>query len=124
MVPLFFADWLDVVFVHFRVDAARLQAAVPLELDRYAGDAFVSLVAFTQDRLRPARGGRFAQWLATPLGRHEFLNVRTYVRYGQTRGIYFIAEWIPNRLAVLIGPRLYGLPYHLGRLRYRRDRRE
>jgi len=33
-----------------------------------------------------------------------------------TRGIFFIAEWIPNRLAVLIGPRMYGLPYRLGRL--------
>jgi hypothetical protein len=33
-------------------------------------------------------------------------------------GIFFLSEWIPNRLAVLIGPRLYGLPYRLGQLRY------
>src|SRR4051812_28636534 len=112
--PLFAADWLDVIFVHFRVDAARLH--VPLELDTYRGDAYVSLVAFTQRDLRPFAGGRIARLLATPLAEHEFLNVRTYVRRGETRGSFFIAEWIPNRLATLIGPRVYGLPYRLGRL--------
>jgi uncharacterized protein YqjF (DUF2071 family) len=42
------------------------------------------------------------------------------VRHGDTRGIFFLAEWIPNRLAALIGPRTYGLPYRVGRLRYER----
>lgn len=56
-----------------------------------------------------------------PLARHEFLNLRTYVRNGDERGIYFVSEWIPNRLAAYIGPRAYGLPYRLGKLRYRGD---
>ncbi|MEO6434366.1 MAG: DUF2071 domain-containing protein [Tepidisphaeraceae bacterium] len=116
--PLFIADWLDVIFVHFRVDAGRLAGIVPLPLDLHRGEAFVSLVAFTQSRLRPARGGRVGELLLAPLARHEFLNVRTYVRRGDVRGIFFLAEWIPNRLATLIGPRMYGLPYRLGRLRY------
>jgi uncharacterized protein YqjF (DUF2071 family) len=64
--------------------------------------------------------------LAAPLAHHAFLNVRTYVRVGserggRERGIYFIAEWIPNRLAALVGPPLYGLPYRVGRLRYAHD---
>ena len=56
-----------------------------------------------------------------PLARHEFLNLRTYVRHGDVRGIYFLAEWIPNYLASLIGPRTYGLPYRLGELTYAND---
>lgn len=116
---LFIADWIDAVFLHFRIDPSDLQPAVPLELDCFDGDAFVSLVAFTQRNLRPTVGGRIAAWLATPLASHEFLNVRTYVRCGDGRGIFFLAEWIPNRLACLIGPRTYGLPYRLGRLSYR-----
>jgi uncharacterized protein YqjF (DUF2071 family) len=68
--------------------------------------------------LRPTIGGALAAWLATPLATHEFLNVRTYVRHNNTRGIFFLAEWIPNRLACLIGPRTYGLPYRLGKLDY------
>src|SRR5213079_2093177 len=89
-------------------------------LDLLDGEAFVSLVAFTQRRLRPSLGGRIAAWLSSPLASHEFFNVRTYVRHRDDRGIFFLAEWIPNRLAVLIGPRTYGLPYRLGRLRYRK----
>jgi uncharacterized protein len=117
---LFIADWLDAAFVHFRIDPKILQPLIPLPLDCFDGDACVSLVAFTQRNLRPTIGGALAARLATPLATHEFLNVRTYVRHGpaRTRGIFFLAEWIPNRLACLIGPRTYGLPYRLGKLDY------
>ena len=123
--PWFIADWLDVVFIHLRVPADALQPSVPLELDRFDRQAYVSLVAFTQARLRPAIAGvvgRAAKLVTSPIARHEFLNCRTYVRHaGGARGIYFVAEWIPNRLAALIGPRTYGLPYRVGRIAYHRD---
>jgi alginate O-acetyltransferase complex protein AlgI len=122
--PLFKADWLDALFIHFQLDAAILQPHVPLELDLCQGRAYVSLAAFTQDRLRPSIGGRLTEWLSGPLGHHEFLNLRTYVRHGDDRGIFFLAEWIPNRLATLLGPLLYGLPYRLGRLQYDRAARQ
>jgi uncharacterized protein len=121
MKTLFLADWLNVVFMHFRADAAALQKVVPLEVERFDGNAYISFVAFTQSRLRFAAGGRVVEPFTAPLARHEFFNVRTYVRDGDRHGIFFLAEWIPNRLAVLIGPRMYGLPYRLGRLRYRND---
>src|SRR5688500_16778179 len=118
---LFTADWRDAVFIHFEVDPCALQRAVPFDLDTRDGRAYVSLVAFTQRNLRPAMGGAVAAWLVSPMAHHEFLNLRTYVRVGRERGIHFLAEWIPNRLAILVGPRTYGLPYRLGRLRYRAD---
>ena len=118
---LFTADWRDVVFIHFEVDPRALQRAVPFDLDTRDGRAYVSLVAFTQRNLRPSVGGPVAAWLVSPLAHHAFLNLRTYVRVGSERGIHFLAEWIPNRLAVLVGPRTYGLPYRLGRLWYRAD---
>jgi alginate O-acetyltransferase complex protein AlgI len=121
--PLLKADWLDALFIHFQLDPAILQPHVPLELDLYQGRAYVSLVAFTQHRLRPCAGGRTIEWLSRPLAHHEFFNLRTYVRRGDERGIFFLAEWIPNRLATLLGPRLYGLPYRLGQLRYDRTAR-
>jgi uncharacterized protein YqjF (DUF2071 family) len=121
---MFIADWLDVIFVHFRIAPEKLAPLVPLPLDLYRGDAYVSLVAFTQSRLRPTMGGRFGEMLVSPLAQHEFLNVRTYVRHGGNRGIFFMAEWIPNHLAAFIGPRTYGLPYRLGRLKYDGMRRE
>jgi uncharacterized protein YqjF (DUF2071 family) len=120
--PLFVADWDDVAFVHFAFLPREIQPLVPFELDLFEGSAYVSLVAFTQRHLRPRVGGRFARMLSAPLASHPFLNVRTYVRRGDETGIHFLCEWIPNRLATLLGPPLYGLPYRLGRLTYRYDR--
>jgi uncharacterized protein YqjF (DUF2071 family) len=120
--PLLVADWTDAVFVHFAVEPQVLQPHVPFELDLYEGKAYVSLVAFTQERLRPRIGGRLSAALSAPLATHHFLNVRTYVRVGNRPGIYFLCEWIPNRLAALLGPTLYGLPYRLARLTYARCR--
>ena len=116
--PLFRADWVDVLFVHYAVEPQVLRRQVPLELDLFDGRAYMSLVAFTQEGLRPRAGGRAAALLSRPLASHPFLNLRTYVRYGLESGIYFLREWIPNRLAAAVGPPLYGLPYRLGRLSY------
>jgi uncharacterized protein YqjF (DUF2071 family) len=115
------ADWVNALFIHYAVDPAKLQPFVPFPLDTRDGTAYVSLVAFTQRRLRPTFGGKLAAALSRPLAEHEFLNVRTYVKSpagdGEI-GIYFIAEWIPNRLAALLGPPMYGLPYRVGKLKY------
>lgn len=121
MRTLFKADWVDASFIHFKIDPSRLRPHVPLPLDLFDGQAVVSLVAFTQKRLRPAWGGRIAARLAAPLAEHEFLNLRTYVRVDGEPAIFFLAEWIPNRLARLVGPATYGLPYKLGQILYRTD---
>jgi uncharacterized protein YqjF (DUF2071 family) len=112
------ADWAPAVFIHYAIEPTALQPHVPFPLDIYQGRAYVSLVAFVQRRLRPARGGRLAALLSKPLASHPFCNVRTYVIVDGEPGIYFLAEWIPNRFAALLGPPMYGLPYRLGELRY------
>jgi hypothetical protein len=112
------ADWLRALFIHYEVEPSVLQPAVPFALDLLEGRAFVSVVAFTMERLRPGIGGRLSQWLFRPLATTRFLNVRTYVRHDNEAGIYFIAEFISNALAVPLGPITYGLPYRLGRLRF------
>jgi uncharacterized protein YqjF (DUF2071 family) len=116
--PAFRADWHRPVFIHFRIKPSVLQPQMPLELDLHDGSAWVSLVAFTQCGLRLAGYGRLGSILCAPLATHEFLNLRTYVRIGARSGIYFISEWIPNRLACAIGRRTYGLPYRLASLNY------
>jgi len=116
--PLFLADWVSAAFFHFEVPAEALQREVPFELDLHEGRAYVSLVAFTMERMRPRLGGRLAAWLLKPIASNRFLNVRTYVRHRCEAGIYFIREWLDNRLSVLLGPRTFGLPYRLGELDY------
>jgi uncharacterized protein len=119
--PVLLADWDDAVFVHYAVDRQVLQPLIPFELELYDRNAYLSLVAFTQRRLRPRIGRAMSALLARPIASHPFLNVRTYIRKGGECGIYFLREWIPNRLATLLGPPLYGLPYRFGTLRYHCD---
>ena len=115
---LFLADWIDFAFLHYAVDRGKLQEVVPFPLDLHEGQAYVSLVAFTMRDMRFARGGRATRWMTAPFATHSFLNLRTYVREGDMRGIYFMKEWMNNRIALPLGPRTFGLPYHLGRLDY------
>lgn len=116
--PLFIADWRDAVFIHYRIAPRWLASHVPFPLDCHNGWAYVSVVAFTQRDLRPGFGGRLAAALVSPIANHPFLNVRTYVRLDGEPAIFFLSEWLPNRLAVMLGPRTFGLPYRLGRLCY------
>lgn len=117
--PLFVCDWERAAFLHYEVEPGALQPFVPFPLDLRGGSAWVSLVAFTLRGMRPVRGGRAAALLFRPIATNGFLNVRTYVRHFGEPGIYFLAEWLPNPLAVLLGPRLFGLPYRRGRLDFR-----
>lgn len=120
--PLFLAAWEEVVFLHFEVDAPALQNNVPFPLDLYEGHrTFVTLVAFTMRDMRFRCRYGVARLLIRPIATHPFLNLRTCVRVGDEPGIYFLREWMPNRLARLLGPPIFGLPYRLGRIRYRND---
>jgi uncharacterized protein YqjF (DUF2071 family) len=104
--------------LHYEVDPIALARIVPLEVEVYEGRAFVSLVAFTMRGMRPRRGGWLGKWLMKPISTHEFLNARTYVRQSGEVGIYFLAEWLANRISVALGPRIFGLPYRLGQIEY------
>lgn len=119
--PLFLADWVNPVFIHYEVPAAELQSAVPYQIELFEGKAYLSLVAFTMQRMRPCIGGRFGAWLFKPIARNDYLNVRTYVRHRNESGIYFLAEWMNNRFSVRLGPRTFGLPYRFGSLNYQFD---
>jgi uncharacterized protein YqjF (DUF2071 family) len=116
--PLLVGDWTRALFLHFEVPAKVLQPSVPFELDLCEGGAFVSLVAFSMERLRPAFGGALTRWLFWPVASQEFFNVRTYVQHDGSPGIFFISEWLNNRLSVMCGPATYCLPYRFARIQY------
>lgn len=106
--PLFRAAWTDVLMIHYAVEPDALRPFVRAPLDLFDGRAYVSLVVFSLDRLRFSLGG-------PSFPSHRFLNVRAYTR---DNGIEFLAEWLTNPLCVFLGPRMYGLPYRWGRIRY------
>jgi uncharacterized protein YqjF (DUF2071 family) len=116
--PFFLAGWERALFIHFEVDAEALQRDVPFPLDLCDGKAYVSLVAFTMRDMRFRSGGKVLSFLLKPIATHRFLNVRTYVKHRNERGIFFITEWLSNWLSVQLGPLLYGLPYHFAKINY------
>ncbi|MDF1825797.1 MAG: DUF2071 domain-containing protein [Verrucomicrobiales bacterium] len=115
------SDWVDFVFIHFEVDRDLLQQVVPFPVDTYEGKAFVSLVAFTMKRMRPAFGGKATGWILRPIASHQFLNLRTYVNLGGQTGIFFMEEWLNEKFAVILGPKTFGLPYHYASVDYLHD---
>jgi len=119
--PLFYCDWLSALFILFEIDRRVLQPFVPYELDCREGRAYVSLVAFSMQKRRPVYGGRLGAWMCAPIARHPFLNVRTYVEHDNEPGIFFLTEWLPNAVSVLLGPPVFGLPYRYGHLNFLHD---
>ncbi len=119
--PLFICEWERALFIHYEADPVALQKTTPFQIDLFEGRAFVSIVAFTMHAMRPRFGGAATALLFRPIATHDLLNVRTYVRHNSEAGIYFISEWLENRLSVALGPRTFGLPYRFGRLHYEHE---
>lgn len=104
----FYQEWNDAVFLHWKVEREMLRSLVPrsLELDQIDGSCWVSVVAFTMQRIRP-RGLPALSFLSDF---HE-LNVRTYVRRGDMAGVWFLSIEAANRMSCWIARRLSALPY-------------
>lgn len=105
--------WEDLAFLHWPVPAAALRPTLPegLELDTFEGEAWLGVVPFQM------RATRF-DWTPPMPTATDFpeLNLRTYVRRGDRRGVWFYsldaASWIAVR-----GARLgFALPYFDARM--------
>jgi uncharacterized protein len=107
--------WEDLLFAHWRVPLADVQAHVPrvLEVDQHDGSAWLAIAPFRLSSLR-LRG-----MLPLPLVSSFFeVNVRTYVRAADGKpGIWFFSLDASSMLAVAAARRLYDLPYLPARIR-------
>ncbi|MEZ4369358.1 MAG: DUF2071 domain-containing protein [Polyangiaceae bacterium] len=107
--PRGYQRWRHLLFVHWRVPVAELRRLVPesLEIDTFEGDAFVGLVPFEMQGVRPA-------W-SPEVFAFNFLetNLRTYVHVaGRDPGVYFFSLEAASRIAVTAARVGWGLPYH------------
>ncbi len=101
--------WNHLLFAHWKVDPKLVQATLPrgLSVDTFAGAAYLGIVPFSMERVRPA-------WLP-PLPWVSWfleLNVRTYVHDASGRpGVWFYSLDCNRALAVAIARRFFHLPY-------------
>jgi uncharacterized protein len=110
--------WRDLLFCHWQVPAAALQAHIPtgLQLDTWQDTAWVSTVSF---RLQDVR----RRWLPAlpPMAGFLELNLRTYVRFEGEPAIYFLRIHAGKRSVVFLTRRLIPLPYFFAHITYTRQ---
>ena len=109
-------SWHELLFAHWPMEPASVQERVPypLEVDTYEGQAWLGVVPFRMSGVRrrglPALPGTSS---------FEELNVRTYVRFGDKRGVYFFSLDAKSKLAVEVARRWFKLPYYHARMSLR-----
>lgn len=109
--PVMVQRWNDVVFLNWRFDPAAVQRLLPsgVEVDTFDGAAWVSLVPFHMDEL-----GVPGLAPLPHVGSFPEVNVRTYVRAGRRRGVWFFSLDVDRLLPALTARVAYSLPYCAG----------
>lgn len=114
----YYQEWNKVLFLHWQVGIDALQEFVPdeLEIDLFDGRPWVSLVAFTMERIRTRNFPAFP-----PVSNFHEINIRTYVKSGNKTGVYFLSIEGGNRLSCSVARRLSGLPYRFSEIKRSRN---
>lgn len=112
--PIMIHHWRWLTFLHWRYPVELVQSELPerLTVETFDGAAWVGLIPFLMDNVRPPRLPALP-WLS----RFPETNVRTYVRGPDGRtGIWFLSLDVA-RLPVVAAARAgYGLPYCWSRM--------
>ncbi|QDH78447.1 DUF2071 domain-containing protein [Echinicola soli] len=104
----YYQEWNDAVFLHWPVDETALRKWVPaeLEIDFFDGQAWISVVAFTMEKIRPRNLPPFP-----PISNFHEINIRTYVKYKGKQGVYFLSIEGGKRTSCKVAKSLSALPY-------------
>ena len=110
MTPFLTAVWSDLILISYAVpdDVLRPYLAPGLELDRWNGSAWCSLVAFNFEQARVL--GWSVPYPRSLCDFPEF-NLRIYVTQDGQRGVVFVRELAPNPLVCGLAKLLYNEPY-------------
>lgn len=101
-------SWCDLLFAHWRIEAARLRPLVPrgLEIQEFDGSSWLGLVPFRMS-------GVMLRGLPDVPGLSAFpeLNVRLYVERDGKPGVWFLSLDADNAFAVWAARTFLHLPY-------------
>ncbi|MGS2741719.1 YqjF family protein [Sinomicrobium sp. M5D2P17] len=110
----YYQEWNDAVFLHWLVEPAKLRKFVPpeLEIDLYDGKAWISVVAFTMQKIRPRNLPPFP-----PVSDFHEINIRTYVKNNNKTGVYFLSIEGGTGISCRVARTLSKLPYRYSRMK-------
>src|SRR5258708_8031280 len=107
--PVMHQSWGKLLFMHWRIDAEALRPLIPskLEIDTFAGSAWIAIAPFTMWNTRVA----FLPPVPGLSAMHE-LNVRTYVHFGGVPGVWFFSLDCNSSTVVWGARTFFYLPYY------------
>jgi uncharacterized protein YqjF (DUF2071 family) len=113
--PLLHQRWSELLFAHWPTAPEVLRPYLPprLELDLFAGQAWLGVVPFSMSRVRPPGLPAVPGLQAL----HE-LNVRTYARLDGVPGVWFLSLDANSPVAVELARALFHLPYLHARMAF------
>lgn len=110
----FYQEWNNAIFLHYEVDLKELKKFVPkeLEIDLFNGKPWISVVAFTMEKIRPKNLPSFS-----PISDFDEINIRTYVKSNHKTGVYFLSIEAGKRLSCKIAKGISELPYRYSKIK-------
>jgi len=110
----FYQEWNNAIFLHWQVDLTELKKFVPkeLEIDLFEGKPWVSMVAFTMEKMRPKNMISFP-----PISNFDEINIRTYVKYKGKTGVYFLSIEGGSIVSCKLAKGISELPYRYSKIK-------
>jgi uncharacterized protein len=104
----YYQEWNDALFLHWQVQEEELRKWLPkgLELDLWEGKPWVSLVAFSMEKIRLRYLPAFP-----PISNFFEVNIRTYVQFKGRPGVYFLSLEGGTKISCQLAKGISGLPY-------------
>jgi len=104
----YYQEWNRALFLHWVVPYELLRKYVPsnLNIDTIDGKCYVSLVAFTMEKIRP----KFLPSVGY-ISDFDEINVRKYIDNDHKKGVYFLNIEAGKLLSAFVAKTISGLPY-------------
>lgn len=109
----YYQEWNNAIFLHWQVELSELEKFVPkeLEIDLFDGKPWISVVAFTMEKIRPKNFPSFP-----PISDFDEINIRTYVKSNNIQGVYFLSIEGGKSLSCKVAKGISELPYRYSKI--------
>ena len=117
----FYQEWNNALFLHWEVELKELEKFVPkeLEIDLFEGKPWISVVAFTMEKIRPKNLPSFP-----PVSYFDEINIRTYIKSNNKTGVYFLSIEGGKKLACIVAKKMSQLPYRYSKIKRTKNKFE